>query len=297
MILFSVIIPTYNRAYLISETINTVLLQTYKNFELIIVDDGSTDNTEKIIEEKFSSEKRIKYFYKKNEERGAARNFGLKNAKGDYAVFFDSDDMMKPHYLESLNSIIEKNENIFLLATHYDYFNNGKIETHPEFARLSEGWYTRINFLQGNFLACNYCIKIKDSSYSLFPEERELTTMEDWLFLLTNLQKKKIFIGKEICISMRQHNERSMMENRKVIAARKKATEWVITNLDLTVSEKKKLKAWSLYFCSIHEYLDHNRVASLKEVLGAIKTGGINKKFIFLFIKVLVGRKIIQLIR
>ena len=106
MIFFSVIIPVYNRSYLLSETIDTVLAQTYLHFEIIIVDDGSTENIKKLLDDKYSNEPGVKYFHKQNEERGAARNFGLKQAKGDYAVFFDSDDFMKPHYLQMLSAII-----------------------------------------------------------------------------------------------------------------------------------------------------------------------------------------------
>jgi glycosyltransferase involved in cell wall biosynthesis len=73
MITFSVIIPTYNRAGFIAETMDTVLAQTYPHFEVIIVDDGSTDNTRQIIEDRYGKDTRVRYFYKQNEERGAAR--------------------------------------------------------------------------------------------------------------------------------------------------------------------------------------------------------------------------------
>ena len=293
MIFFSVIIPTYNRAHLITETIESVLAQTYPHFEVIIVDDGSTDSTKNVIWNRYGQEGRIKYFYKQNEERGAARNFGLKQSAGDYAVFFDSDDWMMPDYLTTLKKIIDKNPGIHMLATRYNYNNNGKIEIHPDLQNLTEGWHDRSFFLKGNILACNFCIKAKNSFYLPFPEERELVTMEDWLFLLANLQTKKIFISKEVCVSMRQHDERSMMNNQKVIKARKKATEWIIQNINLSTSEKKQLKAWSYYFCGVHQYLDHKRRAAIKEILSAIKITGINKKFLLLILKSMIGRKII----
>ncbi|HLF46453.1 MAG TPA: glycosyltransferase family A protein [Chitinophagaceae bacterium] len=297
MIFFSVIIPTYNRAHLITETIDSILDQTYPYFEILIIDDGSTDNTKQIIESGYSNEKKIIYFYKQNEERGAARNFGLKQAKGDYTVFLDSDDLMLSPYLETLDKIITENPGVKLLATKYNYFSNGKTITHPELQHLTEGWYDRSIFLKGNILACNYCINIKDKSFSFFQEERELASTEDWLFLLANLKNNKIFISKEVCLSMRQHDKRSMNNNQKVIEARKKATEWVIKNLNLSESEKKILKAWSHYFCAIHQYLDHNRSASLKEITAAIKGFGLNKEFLLLFIKAIVGRKMIKLIK
>lgn len=297
MIFFSIIIPAYNRAHLIQETIDTVLRQTHTRFELIFVNDGSTDNTQQVIESIYTNDSRVKYFFKQNGERGAARNFGLKQAKGDYAVFLDSDDLMQSNYLETLNKIIAENQGIKLLAVKYNYLNNGKTVTHPELQDLPEGWYDRTIFLKGNILACNYSIILKDKSLSYFPEERELSSAEDWLFLLSNLEDQKIFISNEVCLSMRQHDERSMNNNQQVIEARKKAMEWAIRNLRLSEPEKKILKAWSHYFCAIHQYLDHNRPASLKEITSAIKGLGPNKKFLFLFLKSIIGRKMIKFIR
>ena len=94
MIFFSVIIPTYNRSTLLINTVDSVLAQNYPHFEVIIVDDGSTDDTQQVVRNTYSNVPQIRYFYKQNEERGAARNFGLKHAKGEYALFFDSDDFM-----------------------------------------------------------------------------------------------------------------------------------------------------------------------------------------------------------
>lgn len=297
MIFFSVIIPSFNRGSLITKSIDTVLAQNHQKFEVIIVDDGSTDNTKQIIDDKYREDTRVRYFFKRNEERGAARNYGLKQAKGEYAVFFDSDDWMKPNYLEVLHAVIEKFSGIYLLAAKYNYDNKGKTENNPALNLLGEGWYDKNLFLTGNILACNFCIKIKGSNYKLFPEERELSSMEDWLFLLRNLEIKKIFIINEVCITMRQHDERSMMNNQKVIEARKKATAWAINNLRLSENEKNKLNAWSHYFCGIHQYLDHNRVGALKEILNAIKLDGLNKKYFLLLAKSILGRKLIKLIR
>ena len=89
----SVIIPTYNRAYLIDRSIQSVLNQTYQDFELIVVDDGSTDNTEDIIRQFQEKDKRIKYIkYDKNKGGSAARNTGIKNSVRKYIAFQDSDD-------------------------------------------------------------------------------------------------------------------------------------------------------------------------------------------------------------
>ena len=97
----SVIIPTYNRGNLVGRSIQSILNQTYKDFELIIVDDGSIDNTEDIIKEFQKKDERIKYIrYEKNKGGAAARNTGIKNAKGKYIAFLDSDDEWLPEKLE-----------------------------------------------------------------------------------------------------------------------------------------------------------------------------------------------------
>lgn len=91
MVEFSIIIPTYNRAWCIERAIKSILAQDFQGWEMIIVDDGSTDNTREIVE-KYLSDTRIKYFFKENGGVGSARNLGIKNAKGEMMVFLDSDD-------------------------------------------------------------------------------------------------------------------------------------------------------------------------------------------------------------
>jgi glycosyltransferase involved in cell wall biosynthesis len=103
----SVIIPTYNRANLIEKAIKSVLKQTYQDFEIIIVDDGSTDNTEEII--RGFKDKRVKYIkkYKKNRGISVARNIGIKIARGKYIAFLDSDDEWFPEKLNKQIKILQ----------------------------------------------------------------------------------------------------------------------------------------------------------------------------------------------
>ena len=97
--LVSVIMPTYNRGYIIKMAINSILNQTYKNFEFIIIDDCSTDNTNEIVSE--YKDKRIKYIkLEKNSGANYARNVGLQNANGKYITFQDSDDYSYPNRIE-----------------------------------------------------------------------------------------------------------------------------------------------------------------------------------------------------
>jgi len=105
----SVIIPTYNRAHLVGRAIRSVLNQTYQDFEIIVVDDGSTDNTEEVV--KGFNDDRIRYI-RHDENRGgaAARNTGIKAAQGEYIAFLDSDDEWLPEKLERQVKAFEKSD-------------------------------------------------------------------------------------------------------------------------------------------------------------------------------------------
>lgn len=105
---FSIILPTFNRANLIQKAILSVVNQSCSDWELIIIDDGSTDNTEEVVLS--FQDSRIKYFYQKNAERSVARNNGVRRARGEWICFLDSDDYFLSNHLESLQKfILEKN--------------------------------------------------------------------------------------------------------------------------------------------------------------------------------------------
>ncbi|HZF73410.1 MAG TPA: glycosyltransferase family A protein, partial [Gemmatimonadaceae bacterium] len=91
--LISIVIPCYNRAHIVRETIDSVLAQTYRNFEVILIDDGSTDNTREVVSS--YDDRRIRYFYKANGGLSAARNSGLDSARGEFVAFLDSDDVWR----------------------------------------------------------------------------------------------------------------------------------------------------------------------------------------------------------
>ena len=115
----SVIIPTYNRAHIIKDALNSVLMQTYSNWECIVIDDGSTDHTERIINELVSIDNRIKYIRRpSSRNKGAAtcRNIGLENVTGDYIQFLDSDDFIATNKFEVQIKLL-KNENLTTIGT------------------------------------------------------------------------------------------------------------------------------------------------------------------------------------
>jgi glycosyltransferase involved in cell wall biosynthesis len=109
-VFFSVIIPTYNRAGFIEQTIRSVINQDFNDWECIVIDDGSVDNTASLVKNICKQDKRVKYIYQDNAERGAARNNGINNSEGSYICFLDSDDAFLPNHLSELYLFIINND-------------------------------------------------------------------------------------------------------------------------------------------------------------------------------------------
>ena len=105
---FSIVVPVYNVENYLNKCIDSILNQTYKNFEVILVDDGSTDKSSNICDKYAKNNSKIKAFHKKNGGLSDARNFGVENTTGDYLLFIDSDDYIEPLLLEKLNNCILK---------------------------------------------------------------------------------------------------------------------------------------------------------------------------------------------
>ena len=105
---FSVIIPVYNRPQEVKEILSSLTTQSFRDFEVIIVEDGSSIRCEEIIDI-FRDQLRIEYFYKPNTGPGPSRNFGFTKAKGNYFVVFDSDCILPPHYFQSVISALQEN--------------------------------------------------------------------------------------------------------------------------------------------------------------------------------------------
>ena len=134
--LISIIVPVYNSENFIKDTIKTVENQTYENWELLLVNDCSTDNSKKIIEEYEKKDKRIKLIdLKQNSGAAIARNTGIEMSKGKYIAFLDSDDLWEKEKLEKQIEFMKKNNSIFSF-TGYEFANengigNGKVVTVP----------------------------------------------------------------------------------------------------------------------------------------------------------------------
>ena len=155
--LVSIIIPTYNREHLIGETLNSIIAQTHTNWECIVVDDGSTDNTEEVLKNYKEKDKRFIFLKRPdNLPKGAntCRNIGLNLANGIYIIFFDSDDLMlKNHISEKVNIIYNSNFDFVITETRFfNYeFGNELLEKNYNYSTDDLSLYNyvtqRINWL------------------------------------------------------------------------------------------------------------------------------------------------------
>ena len=203
---FSVIVPTYNRAHLISPTISSILSQTYPHFELIIVDDGSTDNTEEVVRQFVSD--RVFYYKKDNAERAAARNYGTHKAKGDYVNWFDSDDMMLPDNLKQAAELIVKNSNPEMIAMCHQHVDTEGRTLHTEsYPEEING-----NLYKSNPMANSPVMVRRDIALTnQFNEDRGLSGSEDYELWLRLAAQYKIYSTSVPTVSIVFHDQRSVL--------------------------------------------------------------------------------------
>jgi len=201
----TVIIPTYNNANFIAAAIDSVLEQTFQNFELIIVDDGSTDSTQQIVEKYVKCESRITYIYQDN-SGGAARpkNIGIKHAKGIYIAILDADDIWLPSKLEKQMRLIKKSPaKVGIIGCSYflkqDEVVNGKVYVNMYSDQLR-------NILLRDYLGPGSSMIYKKSVFDavgLFDEN--LRTSQDWEMRIRILQSYHVAIVNEPLVTYRLH--------------------------------------------------------------------------------------------
>ncbi len=165
---FSIIIPVYNTEKYLAECVDSVLNQTYKNFEVILVDDGSTDNSPKLCDEYTQKDSRIKVIHKKNGGLSSARNSGMEIMTGDYFIFLDSDDYWNSNsFLNNLVSdcLFEKNTDVIIFGYAQYFEDTGLKIDYIDFSKkfFGKNKEEQIKSLIENDMyqssSCNKCVK------------------------------------------------------------------------------------------------------------------------------------------
>ncbi|WP_339811908.1 glycosyltransferase [uncultured Imperialibacter sp.] len=267
--LFSIIIPTYNRAAFIESTIRKLQNQKFTDFEIVIVDDGSVDGTKSIVEK--IEDSRIVYTYIKNGERGAARNKGVSISRGDYVTFLDSDDELLPHFLQTAYDFISENEEIPIFHIAYEVRDsNGKVLSKVILPRT-------VNHLlvEGNPLSCIGILLRRDVAVdNPFSEQRQLAGSEDWVLWLKLASRFAFPHIPTISAYLIQHDERSVMRTDVATLEKRIQLAGELVMKDGFVTQKfsgKEGVIWAhLYlYVALHGVLAGSRKTGLRYVLKA----------------------------
>ncbi|MBR4650518.1 MAG: glycosyltransferase [Prevotella sp.] len=181
----SIIIPCYNSAQWVAETIQSVLSQTIEDWECIIVNDGSTDNSLEIIKSYAEKDNRIRYIDKKNEGVAIARNTAIASAQGEYILPLDADDLIAPTYVEKALKYFEEHPSTKLVYCEADFF--GTREEHWE---LPE--YNYQDFIYYNCIFCSAIYRREDFLKTKGYNSSNRNNLEDWDFLLNFLKEDDI---------------------------------------------------------------------------------------------------------
>lgn len=261
--LISVIIPVYNEELYLKDTITSVLNQSYKNLEIILVNDGSIDDSKKIIDYYASIDARIKPIHKKNSGVSNSRNVALDNAMGKYVCFIDADDFISKDYVSYLYKILkENNADISLVPTPYDF--TGKINI-DEVINSDDNLKDSVRTITGKEATKQmlyYHIKIsswcKLFSMNLINKYKirfnpELKCGEGFNFCTTCLQRaKKVAVGHKVIYFYRVDNPHSAMTKFSIEMIRNGIKAIKLIDNNLIERDEDLVKACNYAFWHTH---------------------------------------------
>lgn len=183
--LVSIVMPAFNQKKYIAETLDSVVNQVYPNWECIIVDDGSTDGTDKITEDFAEKDPRFKFISQKNQGPSVARNRGISEGKGEYILPLDSDDLISPSYIKEAMDVFARNPKTKLVYCDAEFFGEqtGKWNL-PEYS-YGDIFFSNMIFCSAVFRRCDFG---KTGGYNTNMRDG----LEDWDFWLSLLNKNDI---------------------------------------------------------------------------------------------------------
>jgi glycosyltransferase involved in cell wall biosynthesis len=207
----SVVIPSYNRADFISATLGSVLSQTYEDFEVLFIDDGSTDNTAEIVDSFIEKDYRLKYFRQSNSERAVARNYGISLSNSKYLCLVDSDDLWYPQKLEKQVELMDSSPDIALTYASVNRIdlNNRRLNPAPRQQQGYSAWVF-YKLLERNFIPSVTPMIRSEVLKQVWEQRTEFIPYEDWDFWLRISRKGKFFHIKEPLGDYRIHPQQSV---------------------------------------------------------------------------------------
>ncbi|MCG2613976.1 glycosyltransferase [Terrimonas sp. NA20] len=275
--LVSVIMPAYNAAAFIGESIQSVIAQTYQYWELIIIDDGSTDATAERIKKFAEKDERIKYIYQENGRQGKARNNGIRNSRGEYIAFLDADDLWVPHKLAIQVDLINK-EMVDLVFSDAHAFQENKDHSFSMSVQPGnfKGSHDFAYFLETNRIPILTVLTKRTAIEQVngFSERTELQNAEDlhlWLKLL--LEGYSFFALKDSLAYYRLAANSATAHDRQVIFQ----SLFVLQDLSLLYPVYKK-EISRAFNTRIHQFICQNNINDGKVLERLLDIGNAIKK-------------------
>jgi glycosyltransferase involved in cell wall biosynthesis len=255
---FSVILPTYNRASIISNAIESVRRQLFKDWELIIIDDGSTDGTKVEVQKYCETDKRVIYFYQENKERSAARNSGINHAKGEFTCFLDSDDQFDSTHLQNLFETISSSENKkFIFVTNSQIINSEN--TVVAKSDIAQGETDAETVLLNTITPGQMCIPTTLVQNHLFNEKIRISEDTELLFRLIAVAPLKLL--PQSTLIYHQHDDNSVNPFRyNAYIERKKTLKYIFKSSHgrMVKSQLKRKLLSDCHFGIAKFYAAHN---------------------------------------
>lgn len=253
MLKISVIIPCYNQAHFLDETLQSVIEQTYSNWECIIVNDGSPDETEIISQKWVAKDSRFKYAYKKNGGLSSARNVGLEIATGDFVQFLDADDYLDCTKLAlSINAVTQNNE-YDIVITNFRMFEKSPIHSSIPYCTLTADLFNFDDLLykwEESFTIPIHCGLFKASLFHYFRFPEQLKAKEDWIMWIALYKNNcsTFFINKPMALYRKSPH--SMTQSVDMLGDFIKAYEYLKAHLSAVQYQKLTIVLLSRYYKS-----------------------------------------------
>jgi glycosyltransferase involved in cell wall biosynthesis len=278
----SIIVPCYNQAKFLDESLQSVLNQTYTNWECFIVNDGSSDNTEEVAKKWTDKDCRFIYLYKDNGGVSSSRNFALQKVRGDYIQFLDSDDFMDKRKLEWSLQLIQKevDNNIQMVVSDFRMFVDDSNITSIPYCLLNSqilNFETLLYSWSSNFSIPIHCGFFKTSLFESIRFPEDMTAQEDWIVWVSIFKRgcKSGFIDKPLALYRKNPSSRTMTKS--LLLDQLKAYEYFKGLLSEEEFHRLSLVLISRYYKS-NEELKH-KWRAIKES-NTYQTGLMIKKFL-----------------
>jgi glycosyltransferase involved in cell wall biosynthesis len=190
----SIIIPTYNCSSLLKEAIESVLRQSYTDLDILIIDDGSTDDTRLVVEQILDS--RVKYYYKDNGGQSSARNFGLIKSQGQYIAFLDHDDLWPDNnYLATMMNRVQSQDECGAAYARVTQLDKGQTKPFAKEHRYKSGWITQDFFEGGPCIMPSATLFRKEAIKDWYFDERLRTGEDNDAFLRLSTKTPFLFVS------------------------------------------------------------------------------------------------------